>query len=91
MTEGNGRITTQKFYEELIKVKEEQASTRLLLEKYHGDVKVALKQIENNEGKITDNADDIDSLEKSDKRWASITGIASGGIAAAIAWLMGKN
>lgn len=85
MVENNGKVTTREFYVTLQKM-DERVNKRLdkLLE---GQSK-SMTMLEAHEKRLDKHEEDIESLERSDKRWVGFSGIIAV-VAGAIAGFFG--
>lgn len=83
MTANGGRVTTQQFYEALRKM-DERINRRLdiLLE---GQTRVSTI-VEAHEKRLDKHEGDIESLERSDRRWAGLSGIIAAIAGAVAGW-----
>ena len=80
----NGRVSTKTFYEAQLKTNEKIDKVNGRISDYHSEVKVMLAELVIIKKDVGDNSDDINSLEKSDKKWGAfsvLAGIIAGGIA----------
>lgn len=94
---GNGRVTTQQFYEQLMSTEktlrsEMRAGQKEILDKLDEVVKtvaVVDERSHRNERISEINKDDIADIQAENKRWVGAMGVVSAAVAGIISWLSG--